>query len=224
VRTTICSFAEVSLALVLSVALTGPQAGAASSPSTFLGVVSAADHASCETKPIVAGTAILDGDKLLTGTSGSLQARLGRSQISMLSNSNVMFHRLSNGEGALLAEGTIVFSTSGVESFQVLADGVTIQPIAGRPTIAQVSRVNAEELMLTCERGSLLVVLGDQEKVVGEGTSYRVMIQPSKRSAGQPTAHAGRSYFYIVLIAVAYTGAGIAAGYALSSATSPSAP
>jgi len=200
VRNAFHSLAEVSLALLLSIALVGVPAIAAPAPSASLGVVSEANHASRGTTAITNGSTIFDGDTLLTDASGNLQAQFGQSQISMLSNSNVLVRRLSNGYGASLSLGTIVFSTKGGETIQVVADGATIQPKNGQPTIAQVSYINARELMLTSKRGDLLVSMGDETKTVNEGASYRLMIQPGSGPGPEGMFSTGKNRFVLVLI------------------------
>lgn len=219
------SLAEVGLVFLLSLALVGVPAIAAPAPTATLGMVSEANHASRGTAAITTGTAIFDGDTLLTDASGNIRAQLGQSQISMLSNSNVLVHQLTNGIGASLASGTIVFSTKGGETIQVEADGATIQPKNGQPTIAQVSYINANELMLTSKRGDLLVSLGEQTQTINEGASYRMMIQPGSGPAPQGAFSSGHGSFYIVLIAVVSAGAGIGIGYAIAPrSSSPSVP
>jgi hypothetical protein len=224
VRKAFYSLAEVGLVFLLSVTLVGVPATAAPAPSASLGVVSEANHASRGTTAITNGSTIFDGDTLLTDASGNLQAQFGQSQISMLSNSNVLVHRLSNGYGASLSLGTIVFSTTGGQTIEVVADGATIQPKNGQPTIAQVSYINPTELMLTSKRGDLLVSFGNQTKIVNEGASYRMLIQPGSGPAPQGAFSAGKDWFYVVLIVVAAGGIAYGVDAAVSGSSSPSAP
>jgi hypothetical protein len=224
VRKAFYSLAEVGLVFFLSVTLVGVPAIAAPAPSASLGVVSEANHASRGTTAITNGSTIFDGDTLLTDASGNLQAQFGQSQISMLSNSNVLVHRLSNGYGASLSLGTIVFSTKGGETIQVIADGATIQPKSGQPTIAQVSYINANELILTSKRGDLLVSFGDQTKIVNEGASYRMMIRPGNGPAPAGAFSTGQEWLYFVLIPVAAGGIAYGIYAAVSGSSSPSAP
>jgi len=217
------SLAEVTVLFLLSIVLVGVPATAAPTPSASLGVVSQATHASRGTTALTNGAAIFDGDTLLTDASGNLQAQLGQSQITLLSNSNVLVHRLSNGFGASLTSGTIAFSTSG-GMIQVEADGATIQSKNGQPTIAQVSYINASEVLLTSKRGELLVSFGNQTKTVGEGASYRMMIQPGSGPPPEGAFSSGKDWFYIVLIAVAAGGIAYGIYASVSGSSSPSAP
>ncbi len=217
------SLAEVIVVFLVSIVLVGVPATAAPTPSASLGVVSQATHASRGTTALTNGAAIFDGDTLLTDASGNLQAQLGQSHITILPNSNVLVHRLSNGFGASLTSGTIAFSTSG-ETIQVEADGATIQSKNGQPTIAQISYVNASELLLTSRRGELLVSFGNETKIVDEGASYRMKIQPGSGPAPEGAFSTGQDWLYFVLIPVAAGGIayGIYAG--VSGSSSPSAP
>ncbi len=104
------------------------------------------------------------------------------------------------------------------------ADGATIQPKNGQPTIAQVSYINANELMLTSKRGDLLVSLGEQTQTINEGASYRMMIQPGSGPGPQGAFSSGRNWFYVVLIVAAAGGIAYGIDAAVSGSSSPSAP
>lgn len=215
------SLAEVSLVIVLLGALSGVTASAAPVPSVSLGVVSSAVHAHRGTTAIENGAAIFDGDNLSTDASGTLQAQLGQSQVNLLPNSNILVHRLFAGYSASLASGTIVFSSEGGETVQVVANGATIQPKDATPTIAQISYINANELILTSKRGDLLVTMGNQSQTVTEGSSYRMMIRPGGAPGPQGAFSSGTDYFYLVLILLAAGGIAYAIDAALSSSSAP---
>jgi hypothetical protein len=175
-----------------------------------MGVVLQADHATLGTSEVAVGTAIFDGDNLQTNGSGSLRARLGQSQVYLLPDSGVLVHQLSKGFSASLSGGTVVLSSVGGETFQVLADGATIQPKSDQPTLAQVSCISPSELILSARHGDLLVSLGDETQTVSEGTSYRMMINPGTGLGPQGMFSAGRNRFVLILITAAAVGAGIA--------------
>lgn len=179
-------------------------------PSSSMGVVLQADHATLGTSEVAVGTAIFDGDNLQTNGSGSLRARLGQSQVYLLPDSGVLVHQLSKGFSASLSGGTVVLSSVGGETFQVLADGATIQPKSDQPTLAQVSCISPSELILSARHGDLLVSLGDETQTVSEGTSYRMMINPGTGLGPQGMFSAGRNRFVLILITAAAVGAGIA--------------
>ena len=211
-----------SLAAFLCTALTFSTAIAA--PSASMGVIIQAERASLGSVPIANGSAIFDGDNLQTDSSGNLRARLGQSQIYMMPNSDIQIHRIANGFSATIGSGTIVLSSAAGETFQVLANGATIQPATAKATLAQVTYINATELILTSRHGDLLVSMGDETKTVNEGSSYRMMIQPGSGPPPEGAFSSGKDWFYIVLITVAAGGIAYGIYAAVSGPSSPSAP
>jgi hypothetical protein len=198
------------IAALLSTALIFSTAIAA--PSASLGVIIQADHASLGTIPIANGSAIFDGDNLLTDASGNLRARLGQSQIYMLPNSYIQVHRLSNGFSAVMESGTLVLSSATGETFQVLANGATIQPATDKATLAQVTYINANELLVSSRHGDLMISMGDESQTVKDGTSYRMMINPGSGPGPQGMFSTGRNKFVLILI----VGAGVVAAVTMA--------
>jgi len=208
-----------SLAAFLCTALTFSTAIAA--PSASMGVIIQAERASLGSVPIASGSAIFDGDNLLTDGSGNLRARVGQSQIYLMPNSDVQIHRIANGFSASIGSGTIVLSSAAGETFQVLANGATIQPATAKPTLAQVTYINVNELILTSRHGDLLVSLGDDTKTVSEGSSYRMMIQPGGGPGPQGMFTSGKNRFFLVLITAAVVTATVSLVLALETDVVP---
>lgn len=208
-----------SLAAFLCTALTFSTAIAA--PSASMGVIIQAERASLGSVPIASGSAIFDGDNLLTDGSGNLRARVGQSQIYLMPNSDVQIHRIANGFSASIGSGTIVLSSAAGETFQVLANGATIQPATAKPTLAQVTYINVNELILTSRHGDLLVSLGDDSKTVSEGSSYRMMIQPGGGPGPQGMFTSGKNRFFLVLITAAVVTATVSLVLALETDVVP---
>jgi len=186
-----------------------------------MGVIIQAERASLGSVPIASGSAIFDGDNLLTDGSGNLRARVGQSQIYLMPNSDVQIHRIANGFSASIGSGTIVLSSAAGETFQVLANGATIQPATAKPTLAQVTYINVNELILTSRHGDLLVSLGDDTKTVSEGSSYRMMIQPGGGPGPQGMFTSGKNRFFLVLITAAVVTATVSLVLALETDVVP---
>jgi hypothetical protein len=81
----------------------------------------------------------------------------------------------------------------------LLASGATIRPAGTQATVAQVTWVNANELLLTSTRGALEVSLGEEVKTIEAGSSYRMEMQDDvgqgpqgQQGSGAPPAHPGR--------------------------------
>jgi hypothetical protein len=196
------------LVALLSFALVGMPAlvSAANPASAPLGVVLQAGNAQVGADITLGGATIYDGDRLQTGD-GTLRARLGGPQMYMRTNTVAQVHGLPNGFSADLGAGAVVVSSTGGQTFQLLADGVTIRPAGAQETIAQVTRVSANELLLTSTRGALEVSTDDGVRTLEAGSSYRMEVDPEDSDPGPQGApihpgHRHRWLFYAALTAI----------------------
>lgn len=155
------------------------------------------------------GTTIFDGDLLETGDSGRLQVRFGLSQAYFLAKSAAVVHQSAPGFVTDLMSGTVVLSSQQGGTFRVLADGATIRPSTAQPTVAQVTWVSANELLLASSKGPLEVSMGDEVKTIPDGGSYRMLIEPEPSAQGQgqgqggPPSPTGKNRFILVVIGIA---------------------
>ena len=120
-----------------------------------------------------------------------------------------------------MGSGTIVLSSAAGEKFQVLANGATIQPVADKPTLAQVTYISENELIVSSRRGDLLVSMGDESQTVKDGTSYRMMINPGDGPGPQGMFKSGRNKFVLILIVAAGVAATVATVLALETDVVP---
>ena len=191
------------LAIVLAVALVGmPMMAAPTNPASApLGVILQADRAQVGVDIMNSGATIYEGDRLETLGDGTLRARLGGPQIYLRPNTSAEVHSFSNGFSASLMHGTVVVSSAKGQDFQLLADGATIRPVGTQETVAQVSWVNAKELLLTSNRGAIEVSMGDEVKTIEPGSSYRMEIETADPASqgGQPR-RTGRNRFVLLVI------------------------
>jgi hypothetical protein len=145
---------------------------------------------------------------------------------------------VNDGEGAPSARlvlGTATFSTGNAHAFTLFASTAAIRPQTDAPTIGQVTYLTDKELLVTARRGGLTVTVEDETQVVAEGSSYKVLLDPSvaqepagagsgnqgpSRGGGGPL-RAGRSRFLIMATALTAVGTGIAIYYALESPDRP---
>jgi hypothetical protein len=192
-----------------------PAMATASAP---LGSVLQAERAYDGLDITVTGATIYDGDRLETQEDGNLRARLGRSQIYLRSSTLAEVHGLSNGYLAILFRGTLIASSPEGRTFQLLANGAVIRPSGTEATVAQVTWVNSDELLLTSSLGTIQVSYEGDVKTIEAGNSYRMVIQPvgsgpqdtGGHGGGRPS-HPGRNraiYFWISAAGVA-TGVGV---------------
>lgn len=216
VRSTLLGF--LAVCLVQAPAFAAP----AAAPLAPLGVVMQADHAMVGNGPAADGATIFDGDHLATDVSGSLRVRFGTSQAYLTPRSSAVVHQSANGFAAELTGGTIVLSSARGNAFQLVANGATIRPGSAESTVAQVTLVNPNELVLTSRKGTLEVSAEGAIRTLPEGTSYRMVMEPAQGPQGGPRA-AGRSKRKVVfiLLTAAAVGTGIGIWRAVES---PSAP
>ena len=203
------------LVVVLSAALVGIPAMAmpANPASAPLGSVLQAERAHAGADIASGGATIYDGDRLATQEDGTLRVRLGGSQMYLRPSTMAEVHGLSNGYSASLLQGTVIASSPEGQTFQLLANGATIRPLGTHATVAQVTWVNSNELLLSSKLGAIQVSLEGDVKTIEAGNSFRMEIQPEDagpQGSGAPT-HGGRNhavYFWIIAIA-AGTGIGV---------------
>jgi hypothetical protein len=206
-------------ALVLGVTLGGASlfaAPAASVPAPT-GVVLEASHAMLGTDIATNGTSVFDGDRLATDNVGSLRLRFGSSQAFLTPLSTAIIHPATQGFAADLTSGTIVVASAQGEPFHVLADGASVVPANGQPTVGQVTMISANELVFTSRKGALEVAIEGQMKTIPEGSSYRMVIQPPDPATPPQTASAGRNNILWILIIGGVAVTGILLGLALLS-------
>jgi hypothetical protein len=218
-------FTAILVAILSLVLIEVPvMAAPGSSPSVPLGVVMAAENANVGAGVSTSGATIYDGDRLQTPANSSLRVRLGSGQLLLRQNTIADVHALPNGFSANLNDGTVVVSSPEGQTFQVIADGVTVRPANAQATAGQISMISAKELILTGTRGTLEVTMGDEVKTVEAGSSYRLEVESEDSGPGPaPQApHAtARNHFLWIAIPVIAAATGIIIWRAL---VSPSAP
>ena len=217
-------FHIVLIGLVVTALLQVPAIAAPAGSVTLpIGVILQADRAMVGNGGAASGAAIFDGDRLQTHGSGSLQVRLGASQAYLLPSSSAVFHQAVRGFSADLIGGTVVLSAAQGETFLLQANGAEIRPGAAQPTVAQVTVVNSNELLLTSRRGVLEVSAEGEVRSLPEGSSYRMLIQPPDPQGPQGTQASGRSNRTLmwILVGGAVAGTSIAIWRALVSADAP---
>jgi hypothetical protein len=198
------TFFRSALVVVLSAALIGigiPASAASSNPvSAPLGMILQADRAMVGADLTMGGATIYDGDRLETSSAGTLRARLGGPQLYLLQNTATQVHGLPNGFSASLTQGIVLASSAEGQTFQVLADGITIRPANSQPTVAQVTWLSPTQLALTATRGAIYVSMGDDSKTIEAGSSYRVEVAPDEANPQAPI-HTGRNHLVWWVIA-----------------------
>jgi len=197
------------LVVVLSATLIGIPAMAmpANPASAPLGSILQAERAHAGADIASGGATIYDGDRLETQGDGTLRVRLGGSQMYLRPSTMTEVHGLSNGYSASLLQGTVIASSPEGQTFQLLANGATIRPLGTHATVAQVTWVNPNELLLTSNMGAIQVSFEGDVKTIEAGNSYRMEIAPEDAGPqGVGPTHGGRNhaiYFWIAAIGAA---------------------
>ena len=184
-------------ALVLGVTLGGASlfaAPAASVPAPT-GVVLEASHAMLGTDIATNGTSVFDGDRLATDNVGSLRLRFGSSQAFLTPLSTAIIHPATQGFAADLTSGTIVVASAQGEPFHALADGASVVPANGQPTVGQVTMISANELVFTSRKGALEVAIEGQMKTIPRvrPTAW-LFSRPTRQRLPRPPARAATTF------------------------------
>jgi hypothetical protein len=171
---------EIVAAVFTSCLLMAPVWGATTGA---LGTVVASERASVGGAEAAIGTTVFDGDKLSTADAGSVQLRAGSARF-LLSASSVATVQEGGGiPEATLLRGSATFSTANANAFSLNALTAVIRPKSDDPTIGQVTMLGEKQLLVKCTRGALTITVGDDSRVIAEGSAYRVVLDPASEEA-----------------------------------------
>lgn len=201
------TLAKTSLLLILSATLawTPAMAFPASPASAPLGMILQAENATVGADITTGGATVYDGDRLQTENGGALRAQLGGPQMYLRASTVAMVHRLPNGFSAELGTGSVVVSSAQGQTFELLADGATIRPAGAEATVAQITKVNGNEVLLSSSRGALQITMEDEVRTIEAGSSYRMVIEPEESGPGpqpQGPLHTGRRHHLVLILIV----------------------
>lgn len=172
-----------SFALLLVFVLALGQLPVHATGVTPLGVVTQASRANVLRANVSAGTTVYDGDSFTTASDGLLRVRVGAAQFYLPGQSTLTLHSAPGGAIASLTSGTIVFSSAKAAAMDIEFAQAHIRPISDQPTVAQVSAVSARELEVRAQRGALQFSYKGETEVILEGTSCRILLDPTDEEA-----------------------------------------
>jgi hypothetical protein len=223
---------------MLSFALAGAPLFAAT-PTTPLGTVIAADRAHVGEAGANVGTTVYSGDRVSTDHQGSMQVRAGAARLLLQSASAAIVDDNEGAPSAKLVAGTATFSTGNAHAFTLFASKAAVRPQTNAPTIGTVTYIDEKELLVSARRGGLVVAVEDEEQIVPEGASYRVVLDPTVAAAQGPEGagtggkrgqtsrggggplKAGRSRFLLLATGLIAAGTGVAIYKAMESPDRP---
>jgi hypothetical protein len=203
---------EIVAACLATCLLMTPVFGASTSA---LGTVVASDGASVGGTGAAVGTLIFSGDNLSTADAGSVQLRTNGARFMLASNSTATVNEEGGVPEATLLRGSATFSTASAKGFALNAFTAVIRPQSDEATVGQVTVLGPKELLVNCSKGALTITVGDDSRVIAEGSAYRIVLDPSEEEAqnqpppegtgakgsGKPPIMAARSKFVWYAIA-----------------------
>jgi len=150
-----------------------------------LGTVVSSNRASIGGTGAAVGTTVFAGDKLSTAESGSMQLRTSAARLQLSESSSATVNEEGGTPEATLLRGSATFSTANAKAFALNASTAVIRPKSDEPTIGQVTMLSGKQLVVKCTRGALAITVGDDSRVIPEGTAYRVVLDPAESEEAQ---------------------------------------
>jgi hypothetical protein len=183
---------EIVAAFLATCLLMSPVWGASAG---VLGTVVASDRASVGGTGAAVGTTVFAGDKLSTAEAGSVQLRTGAARFQLGESSIATVSDEGGMPQAILLRGSATFSTANAKAFALNASTAVIRPKNDEPTIGQVTILGEKQLLVKCTRGALTITVGDDSRVIPEGSAYRIVLDPAanEEAQGQPPAQGAGS-------------------------------
>jgi hypothetical protein len=173
---------EIIAAFLTAVLLITPVWGA---PTAALGTVVSADRAQVSGTLASVGSTVFGGDRLSTAQAGRVQFRTSAAQFLLWQSSIATLGEEDGTPSATLLEGSATFSTANAKAFVVHMSTAAIRPRSDEPTIGQVTVLGAKQLLVKCARGALTLTVDDDSRVIPEGMSYRVFLDPAEAPGAQ---------------------------------------
>jgi hypothetical protein len=167
---------SVCLSILLSISLLAKPIWA--NPGLGSGTVVSAERAHIEAAAASVGATVFAGDKLDTESVGNLQIRAGAARLVLTGSSRLVWGGEAGSPSATLTGGTAAFSTAGAKAFVLHAGTAAFKPRGDEPTVANVTLLNAKELVVRCSRGAVLIAVEDDVRVIPEGTAYHIVLDP----------------------------------------------
>jgi hypothetical protein len=152
--------------------------------ASTLGTIVYVDRAHVGTADASVGATVFSGDRLTTEKTGSVQVRAGAARLLLASGSSATLDQDDVSPFATLTFGSATFSTANSKAFAVRVSSAVIRPNTELPTIAQVTVLNAKELVIKATRGSLTVAVADDVRMIPEGTGYRIVLEANPDPQG----------------------------------------
>jgi hypothetical protein len=155
-------------------------------PASTLGTIVYVDRAHVGTAEASVGATLFSGDKLTTEKAGSV--------LLLSSASAALLDRDDVSPFATLTSGSATFSTANSKAFALHFGSAVIRPNTDQPTIGQVTVLNPKELVVKSTKGSLLVAVDDDVRVIPEGAGYRIVLDSNPEPPQGPRGAGSKGY------------------------------
>jgi hypothetical protein len=199
-----------------------------------LGLVTQALDAHLGDATVAIGTTVYPGDTIATEAGGTARLKIGGGQIYLLSSSAATLSQSSNAVHAVVARGTVGFSSNGTDQLALEIPEGILRAADGVPSYGQVTIINPLEVVISAYRGTLVLDNDGELHTIPEGKTYRVTMDYERSAsnaepqgpAGAPTSKVSypkhRHLVFDLIVMGAAAGAGFALWYHLTE--SPSHP
>jgi hypothetical protein len=151
-----------------------------------LGIVTRAERAHVGLAAASEASTIYNGDRLSTEVNGAMRISSPGLTLRLDGQSALVLRRLPSSAGEIraeLASGTLVFAAARTANIIVVADDALVRPSTNASAIAHVSVVNARELRIYAQHGSLDFSYRGTSETIPEGSAYKVLLDPSEKEA-----------------------------------------
>jgi hypothetical protein len=151
-----------------------------------LGLITQAQEARLGDANVAIGTTVYPGDTLATEIGGTVRMKIGGSQVYLLSASSATLAQSSNLVRAVVARGTVGFSSNGTDLLALEIPQGILRAADGQPAYGQVTIVSPLEVIISAYRGSLILDNDGELHTIPAGKSYRVTmdLEPATQPQG----------------------------------------
>jgi hypothetical protein len=165
-----------------------------------LGLVTQAQEAQIGTAVVAVGTTVYPGDTVATETGGILRLKVGGSQVYLLASSAATLSQNAQMVHALVARGTVGFSSNGTDQVGLEIPEGIVSAAGGQPAYGQVTLTGPREVVISAYRGTLVLDNDGELHTIPAGKSYRVTmdLEPAAAQPAQDAAGVGGSNHDIV--------------------------
>lgn len=190
-----------------------------------LGIVVQATYAQVDQSKLAIGTTVYPGDNVATEDGGTLRLKFGASQVYLLGASSATLGQTAGTVHASVGRGTVGFASNGTDKVELELPQGILRAEDGKAGYGQATIVNANQVIISAYRGSLVLDNDGELHTIPEGKSFRVTmdLEPAAAEPAASPSPASPKDAYVVhprrrrrlIFAIILVGGTAAIGYAL---------